>query len=380
MWQVRRFSLLFVLLARVNQASAGEPLIVDVAKADKKHVRCSEGTFIELKDGQLLLVYQEMDEGEGDSDFFPSRLVTQTSRDGGKSWGGRRIVAENEPGYANIMSPSLLRLSDGGILLTFLRNHTFAKKKNVYPPIDAFAWVSADDGQTFRPLATLWKEQMLSLCNSTLKRLSSGRIVLTVNRESSQQGERDHWQAGVIHSDDEGKSWTLGESWVDAPQRGAMEPHVAETKDGSLLMVMRTQTGNVYRSESRDDGKTWSKGEPLGVESPESCPELLTVPGTGDLLLIWNASKYDPKWASHFGKRTPLSAALSQDGGKTWSRPRHIETNGGWAFSNPGGYFTSQGDLVLNYWTCKYQPNGYMSNFPIDLKVAVIGKQWLYGE
>src|SRR5262249_13444810 len=48
----------------------------------------------------------------------------------------------------------------------------------------------------------------------------------------------------------------------------------------------------------------------------------------------------------HFGKRTPLSAAVSKDGGKTWSKPRHIETDAGWAFSNPGGLLHQQGHAV----------------------------------
>jgi hypothetical protein len=74
-----------------------------------------------------------------------------------------------------------------------------------------------------------------------------------------------------------------------------------------------------------------------------------------------------------------LSAAVSKDGGKTWSKPRHIEADPGWAFSNPGGLFTSKGMLLLNYWACRYRPDGRMSNYPIDLKVAVVDGEWLYG-
>jgi len=116
-----------------------------------------------------------------------------------------------------------------------------------------------------------------------------------------------------------------------------------------------------------------------GTESPESCPELIRIPGRNDLLLVYNAAKYDPTWASHFGKRTPLSFRISTDDGKTWSAPRHIETDSGRAFTNPGAYFTSNGTLVLNYWTCEYSPQGYMAG-PIDLKMALIDAAWLYGK
>jgi len=354
--------------------------IVTVAEAKDKIARNSEASMVELKDGSLFAVWQEFQKGEGDSDFFPGRLVAMTSRDGGRKWGDYRVLVENSPGDINVFSPSLLRLPDGAVLFCFMRYHSFAKAQNKYPPASAFAWLSRDECKTFTPLATLWKEKPVTLCSATLRRLSSGRIVLPVCRDLSKKKQPDHWESGVFFSDDGGKTWKECDNWVDLPKRGAMEPHVEELRDKRLLMVMRTQLGAVYKSTSPDGGKTWSKGETLGVEAPESCPELIKVPATGDLLLIWNASKYDPKWASHFGKRTPLSAAVSKDGGKTWSKPRHIETDPGWAFSNPGCCFTSMGTVVVNYWACKYQASGYMSNYPIHLKAAIVDVQWLYGK
>ena len=379
----------FVGIVLVNQLVAPcvfggdgppKPVLVMMAEAKGPVVRNSEATMVELKNGDLFAVWQEFQKGEGDSDFFPGRLVASTSRDGGRTWGGYRVVVENEPGDVNVYSPSLLRLHDGGLLFCFMRYHSFDKAKNRYPPVSAFAWRSDDEGKTFAPLATLWREKPVTLCSATLRRLSSGRVVLPVNRDASTKAQPDHWEAGVMYSDDGGKTWAEGGNWVGLPKRGAMEPHVEELGDKRLLMVMRTQLGAVYKSLSADGGKTWSAGESLGVEAPESCPELIKIPSTGDLLLIYNASKYDPKWASHFGKRTPLSAAVSKDGGKTWGKPRHIETDPGWAFSNPGCCFTSKGTVVVNYWACKYRPTGLMSNYPIHLKAAIVDVQWLYAK
>jgi hypothetical protein len=36
--------------------------------------------------------------------------------------------------------------------------------------------------------------------------------------------------------------------------------------------------------------------------------------------------------------------------------------------------------LIVNYWTCQYQPNGFMSNEPIHLKAAIVSIPWLYGK
>jgi sialidase-1 len=259
-----------------------------------------------------------------------------------------------------------------------MRYHSFSKAQNKYPPASAFAWISRDEGATFKPIGTLWKEQPITLASSTLRRLSTGRLLIPANRDLSQKGQPDHWEAGVYLSDDGGATWRPGDTWVDLPMRGAMEPHVEELRDGRLLMVMRTQLGAVYQSHSADGGKSWSKGVSLGIEAPESCPELVKVPATMDLALVWNASRYDPRHFSHFGKRTPLSIAITRDDGRTWSKPRHIESDPGWAYSNPGALFTSKGTLVVNYWACQYQANGAMSNFPIHLKAAIMDVSWLY--
>lgn len=363
-----------------SQEPRGKLETVMVAEAKGKISRYSEASMIELKDGKIFAVIQEFTKGTGDSDFFPGRLVSMLSKDGGRTWGEYKVLVENLPGDVNVFSPSLLRLDDGAILFCFMRYHSFDKAQNRYPPASAFAWISRDEAKSFTPLSTLWKVRPVTICSATLRKLSSGRIVIPVNKDDSKKGQPDHWEAGVYYSDDGGKTWTESVNYVDAPRRGAMEPHVEELSDKSLLMVMRTQAGAVYQAHSKDAGKTWGKSSSLGIEAPESCPELMKIPSTGDLLLVWNAAKYDTKWPSHFGKRTPLSTAISKDDGKTWSKPRHVETDPQVAFTNPGCCFTSKNTVIINYWTCAYQKNGLMSNEPLHLKAAIADVDWLYGK
>jgi sialidase-1 len=96
-----------------------------------------------------------------------------------------------------------------------------------------------------------------------------------------------------------------------------MEPSVAELEDGELVRSLRTQLGGPYLCRSRDGGEIWSTPQPSGLEGPESCACLRRIPGTNDLLLLWNHSPYLPK-GDHFGARTPLTTAVSADGGRTW--------------------------------------------------------------
>src|SRR5262245_52442323 len=83
---------------------AAVPVIVSVARADGNYVCHSEGSAVELKDGRLLLAWIAFTKGEGDSDFFPARIVARTSKDGGRSWGDYRVLARPGPGEISAFS------------------------------------------------------------------------------------------------------------------------------------------------------------------------------------------------------------------------------------------------------------------------------------
>ena len=353
--------------------AGGKPKIVTVAKSTSEFTRKSEGDIIELDDGRLLLVYMEFS-GDG-SDFAKTRIVAQESADGGQSWGTHRVVTETSAGDMNVYSPNLIRAKDGGILLIFMRQHRPGSLTN-------YVWKSSDQGKTFQQHAEFFPKQDYSLCNGTIKRLDSGRLLLPANppqpdpSQSSKAAETGPYSATTLYSDDDGLSWKVSPSRIALEKRGAMEPHVEQTSDGRVLMVMRNQLGKLYLSESKDEGGTWSEPWASELESPESCPELTKIPGTNDLLMIWNHS-YDPSFRSHFGKRSPLSSAISRDQGKTWRNIRDIETDTSRAFSNPNCRFTKDGRAIINYWTCEYLPDWRMQDV-IDLRVAIVDKEWFY--
>lgn len=363
-WQPQQHSSL-----QVDSNGKSSPTIATVAHSATDYTRKSEGDVIELDDGRLLLVYMEFS-GDG-SDFAKTRLVSQESSDLGRTWSDHRVITETVAGDMNVYSPNLIRSLDGGIFLAFMRQHGHDTRT-------CYLWKSTDQGQTFTPHSDFFAKRDFSLCNATIKRLESGRLLLPASPPlAGQPAATGPYCALVLYSDDDGKSWQVSESRISLPKRGAMEPHVEQTADGRVLMVMRNQLGKLYFSQSTDEGVTWSKPWASDLDSPESCPELARIPVSGDLLMIWN-NTYDANFRSHFGKRSPLTAAISKDHGRTWQYVRDIETDPARAFSNPSCRFTKSGQAIINYWTCRYLPDWRMQD-AIDLRVAIIDKWWFYG-
>jgi sialidase-1 len=354
-----------------------EPTLLTIAPASPENPRNSEAAIVERRDGSLLLVWQEYLASErGSEDDAPNRLAAMVSHDGGRTWTDRRVLVETAPGDVNVYSPSLVRLPDGDLLFTYFRyNHLVPGE----PPLgSAYACRSRDEGETFSAPEVIFSRESIAFPSSTAKLLSTGRILLPVERQvGNVWSPTDHEVVGAAWSDDGGHTWRHSEHWADVPLRGAMEAHVEELKDGRILMVMRTQLGSVFQAHSADGGETWSLPQTTGLRAPESCPDLARLPRTGDLMIVWNNAPYDPGFASHYGKRSPLTVAISSDESLTWTHVKNVEDDPGWAYSNPGCTFTRGGQCLLNYWAVAYTPDWLMSG-PIDLKLAILDLDWLY--
>lgn len=308
------------LLALARPAVDGGEFAVDVFPADAGHPRYSEGSVAVLRDGRLLYATTEFDASS--SDFARARILAVESADEGRTWGPRRVLQENV-GKMNVMSASLFRLLpnatfDGPIGLLYLQ-------KDSHTVLNAFLRVSEDEGATFGPPARATTAPGYHVVNNDrVTVLSSGRLVVPAASTADVAGDGGgRFEASCFLSDDRGATWRRSRTTVPYPKRGAMEPEVIEMDGGRLLMHFRTQLGHIAVCESEDGGETWGEARSWEVTAPEAPSTLRRIPSTGDLLLVWNDSV--KPGAGHGGPRTPLSAAVSRDGGLTWSRPIAVE-------------------------------------------------------
>lgn len=366
-------------LCAITAAAAEAPVISVIAQATPEHPRNDSASIAELSDGSLLLVWMEFVRShEAGHDTAPNRISSLTSRDGGATWTDHRVLVEPAEGEVNVYNPSLLRLADGDILLAYLAYNRLEWGKPLVS--SGFVRRSADDGRTFGPPALVWDHKPHASANNTLIQLASGRIVRGAGRVPIWGGPKGREDSACFYSDDNGRTWSPSSNWVQLPLRGALESHVAQAASGDLVMSMRTQLGSVFLARSTDEGVTWSKPQTSGLRAPESMAPLVRIPGTGDLLLVWNHSFYDPAY-DHFGKRTPLATAVSRDDGRTWENIQYLETDPNWEFSNPAVNFTSDGQAIITYFASQMEqsePPGKLGRSAMTLKSARVSIDWFY--
>lgn len=143
--------------------------------------------------------------------------------------------------------------------------------------------------------------------------------------------------------DDNSVKWTFSEPIVGA---AGIQASVAQRKDGTLIALMRDNgpiPKRVVSSESKDGGFTWTIAKDI--------PELLD-PGVGhDLLKLKNGNWVFVHVDALTG-RNSLTAALSDDEGRTWKYRRHIAFD---IRANPGSYHypavaeASNGDILISF-------------------------------
>jgi hypothetical protein len=321
--------------------------------------RNSEGSFLPLKDGRIMFAYSRY-YGKSSSDHATADIAVRYSLDMGATWTTNdEIVVKNEGGM-NVMSVSLLRLKSGEIAMFYLLKNSLSDCRPVMRR-------SFDEGKTWSESTMCITDEVAYyvLNNDRVIQLKDGRLLFAVSKHSFPDGKFDN--AGVVltySSDDNGKTWRRGKSVLSviAPsgrKYAAQEPGVVELKDGGVLLWIRTNADCQFMSWSTDRGGTWSEPKPSPLVSPLSPASIKRLP-TGDLVAVWNDHASRPemkayraaehKWAN--GWRSPLAAALSSDGGRTWRAAKMIE-------DDPDGWFCytaiqplDDGTVLLGY--CAY--------------------------
>ncbi|MBT3273433.1 MAG: exo-alpha-sialidase [Spirochaetales bacterium] len=328
--------------------------------------RSDTASIVELPSGRLLCAYHSYIPGpDGGGDFGEARIYIRESTDGGLTWQNERLIVQAGTDDLNAICPSL-HLIDGVLLFCYLINH----EKTVSSTL--ITW-SENEGETFAPAVPIWDHiAEHRFCGySGFIRLADGRLLLPFQTSKEVWTKNEHITIGTIISSDNGATWAERAHRITLPMRGVMEPSIAVLSDGRLLMSMRSQLGSVFLCGSDDGGETWSLPQTTGLRTPESCTALARVPGSRRLVLFWNDSEYLPTH-HHYGFRTPLSAAVSDDEGASWQKLLDIENGEFTEYTNLTLFFTSGNTCILTYCESVGTPDGSFGRDCIRLKAAII--------
>ena len=173
-------------------------------------------------------------------------------------------------------------------------------------------------------------------------RLSDGNCLAP----SSVENVNGFWDAFVDRSDDDGETWMAGDllplDHETFAGKGVIQPTLWESKPGHVHMLLRSTSGSICRSDSRDGGRTWSKVFTTDLPSNNSGIDIVRL-ADGRLVLAYNPVSGD--WAP----RSPLSLAISEDNGFSW--PYHLELESGVGeFSYPAVIETRKGVAATYTW------------------------------
>ncbi len=368
-------ALSLALLAALALAPArAEPENQVILRIVASPARASDGCFAVLRSGRVIFYFTQFQSGV--EDYSPAQVDEIHSDDGGDTWSRPRVVVPNTAGQ-NVSSASLLRLADGRLAF-------FYERKNSTLDLHPLMCVSADEGATWSEPRPLFQAPgYFVLNNDRVIQTRRGRLIAPVAYHRTLRPRPGGYEAidlrGIVIwylSDDCGLTWREADTWWGLPvagRDGLQEPGAVELADGSLFSWARTDVGAQYGFRSVDGGATWSAPEPTRLATPCSPAAIKRLPGSADLLAVYNdhSGRFPyPHDTGTYQGRSPLVAAISADGGRTWPAPRAIETDLATNFCYPS--FLVVGDHVL----LAYLAAGSGSTHSFELRLRRIGLSW----
>jgi sialidase-1 len=263
----------------------------------------------------------------------------RVSRDGGKTW---QVIAELPGGAGPKPDGGLLIEDQKGILVLIYRDDASMKLERTpdnepLPGAQLHVWAvrSADGGKTWGDHHRL----IDGFCGAMIDAICTRDNKLVVPLQDLRYNPPRQVTI-VFVSADGGKTWSKSadlDIGGNGLEDGGFESTVAQRRDGSLLMFLRTIRDRLWQSESKDDGLTWSPPKPTEIEASNS-PAFLHALKSGRLALVWNPlgppdwpRRIKPRYAERPDNvfREEMCFALSADEGLTWTSPAVIARQAG---------------------------------------------------
>ncbi len=287
----------------------------------------------ELENGDLFVVYHG-----GSGEYEDDTAVLATRRRAGQAVWERPFAVADTPFHGD-GNPVVWQAPGGEVWLFYV-----VRYGKTWAGSHIQAKVSRDGARTWSDSFVLAFEAGMMVRNRPIV-LSGGDCLLPIYHEVGEDTEKVSTDCTslFLRRDARGRGWS--ESQRIRSRLGCIQPGVAEIEPGHLVAYMRRggdyegrPDGFMVRSESKDGGKTWSPGADSRFPNPNAAVDLLKLQN-GHLLLVFNDS---------FSDRTPLTAAISTDGDRTWPHRRNLAEGKG-DFAYPFAIQARDGRILVVY-------------------------------
>ncbi len=335
--KANRAALLFltlVWLALSRAGTAGELTLTrvfgpEVPTGPYKH----PASMTELKNGDLYLVYYGgAGEYATDTAVFGSRL-----KKGETKWSDPKPIAHDP--FRSVGNGVIWEAPDGVVWLFYV-----VRFGETWSNSRVQVKISRDGAETWSDASVLSLEEGTMVRNRPIV-LKNGDYLLPVYHETGHDPEKVGAESTslFLRYNPATRLWTRTGPIRSA--NGNIQPAVVELAENHLIAYCRRggdydpkTIGYIVRAESNDGGLTWSEGKDSAFPNPNAAVEFLKLQ-SGKLLLIFNDS---------MSRRTPLSAAISQDNDRTWTSRRNIREGDG-DFGYPSAFQARDGRIHLVY-------------------------------
>ncbi len=258
---------------------------------------CHASTLLEVEGGILAAWFGGTAESRDDVGILYARRVNG-------EWTKPRMLPRTQckPHW----NPVLFRMPDGKIWLFYKIGKPISAWRTYYR-------VSLDEGETFGEEFELVEGDIGGrgpVKNKPIL-LSDGRVLAPASIEPEK-----NWLCFADHTTDNGKNWEKTDYIAKPKGLSVIQPTLWESGAGRVHMLVRSDGGFIYRSDSCDYGKTWCELYPTDLPNNNSGIDCVMSPD-GVLALVYNPVS-GSDWQS---ARTPLQVIFSRDNGATWGEP-----------------------------------------------------------
>ena len=191
---------------------------------------------------------------------------------------------------------------------------------------------SADQGATWSDPVHYPELDLLLGKNKPLL-LPSGEMLIPVDHELDKT-------SSILRFTPATDQWRLGETICLPNGARCLQPALVPISDNRLLAFLRSDTPRIWKTISSDGGRSWGNPQETDLRHNDSGVDVVRLQ-SGRILLVFND-------VADREIRTPLSMAVSEDEGETWSTPVVLDDADG-DFSYPAVIQSGDGTIHVAY-------------------------------